>query len=782
MTEQHHAGDWAAPPPVVGPPAPTAPLAVDLLQALRTVARGLLPVLVGLALFTAAVGGSAAIAGDGGSPGDWLLAAVVVFGLALGARLVVEGQVAPEVGAAGVDVGIRVLPLVVTAAVVVSLAAAARRSERAHRSAGPAQLLVRAGLAGLVAGVLVLLLALLTRTSTFLADELGGLVASPGQVSTGLGAVGAFFGPALLVGIVVAAARYAVVRTGSPRPAWWGEVRAVGRVLRTAVVGLVVVAAVLLVVVAVQDAAGHGFVEGGDGDVLAVGAALVLLGNVLGAGVLALLGVPLSATAYGAGAFTGSPDGIRASQTVQYGLVDEPVLLLLLLLPVLVVLVTAVRRTVRGRQLPLGPRSVLVGAGAGAVAGLLLALLVRAWASGGGGASGYGYGAVGIGQASLGPSLLWAPLLCGFWAALAVAAVRVGPTLVLSSPAWFVRLAGGRRQHPQWLAAVAGTGPPPAGRRSAAIRGTVLGVGVLAVLGVVGIGAVAVVRSTVLTPESALDDHLAALAEGDVAALGLEEPPGPADVLLSPEVLDSDAYAPPTDLEVLEVDTYGSSASAEIGYTVDGERATQRVWLSREDGLLGGWTVEGGDSSLYVQDSSGVAVQVAGVDVPEGSQRALPGTYTFTAADDEVLTADPLTVAVLGDLSYDTVSLEPRVRDEVTELVAQAVDEALTDCAARTTVPMDGCPFLDEYSYVPDDVTGLTVRVVTVPDWELELDHEGQLVIRSDYDGEVLVTGSRPPFSSSPDQTPRPYESDVSFSLDADVSVGDGEVELEFGY
>jgi hypothetical protein len=778
---QSYPGEWAAPPPPA-PSTPPGPFAADLLGALRTAARGVLPVLGGLVVLAVAVGISASAAGADGSPADWLLAAVVLLGLGLGARVVASGQVDSGMASAGFDAGVRVLPLLVTILVVVLLARAARREERVARSSGPGQLLLRAGLTGLVVGLVVLVLALLTRTSSVLGADLGDATDAPGGVSAGLGAVGAFVLPTLLVAVTVAAARWSVVRTGAPRPAWWAEVLVVARVQRTFAVGVLVVAAIGVLGYVLQQALTEGLGGGlGDDDggaVVAVGLALVLSVNVVLVAGMALLGVPLTASASGAGSFLGS--GFGGVRDDQLALTDEPVLLLVLLVPVLVVLVTGVRRTVRGAQLPLTGRSVGVAAGTGAAAGLVLALLLRVWLSGGG--AGTSFGAVASAQASAGPSLLWAPLLGAVWSALAVAAVRVGPTLVLSSPARLVRLVGGRRQHPQWLAAVAGTGPAPAGHRSAAVRGTVVGIGALALLGVVGVGALLVVRSTVLTPESALDDHLAALASGDVAVLGPDGAPGPGDVLLSPDVLGSGAYQPPTDTEVVSVEEYGSYASAEIRYSVDGEQITDRVSMSREDGLLGGWVVEQTAPDVYVEDGDGLGVQVGGVDVPSGPQRALPGTYTFSAAEDDVLTADDVTVGV-GGYAFADVTLEPRVREEITEKVAQAVDAVVADCAARTTVPMEGCPFLGRYSYVPDDVTGLAVQVTQLPDWELELDYDGQLVIRSDYDGEGTVTGTRPPYSFDPTGAPRPWDSTFSFSLDADVEVDGDRVQLEFsGY
>jgi len=778
---QPHPGEWAAPPPAPVPPTPPSPFVADLLGALRTAARGVLPVLVGLVLLCAAVGLSASVAGADGSPADWLRAAVWLLGLGLGARLVAEGQVDAGMAAAGFDGAVRVLPLVVTVLVVVLLARAARRDERAHRSAGPGQLLQRAGLTGLVVGLAVLLLALVSRTSSVLGADLGEVTDTRGGVTVGLGAVGALVVPALLVAVVVAAARWAVVRTGAPRPAGWAEVLVVARVQRTLAAGVLAVAAIGILLYLVQQAISGDLPSADDGGaVVVVGLTLVLALNLVPIAGLALLGVPLTASATGAGSIAGS--GLGGFRADQLSLADEPALLLVLLVPVLLVLGTAVRRTVRGVQLPLTGRSVGVAAGTGAVGALLLALLLRVWLSGGGSGSAFATGGVVSAQASAGPSLLWAPLLGAVWSALAVAAVRVGPTLVLSTPAWLVRLVGGRRQHPQWLAAVAGTGPAPAGHRSAAVRGTVLGVGALALLGVVGVGALLVVRGAVLTPESALEDHLAALEAGDVSVLGPDGAPGPEDVLLSPEVLGSGAYRPPTDAEVVTVSAYGSSASAGIRYTVDGEEVSDRLSLTREDGLFGGWVVEQSASDVYVYDTEGLGLQVGGVDVPSGALRALPGTYTFGAADDDVLTAEDVTVAV-GGYGFPDVELEPVVREEVTEKVSQAVDAVLADCAARTTVPMEGCPFLGRYSYVPDDVTGLVVQVTQVPDWELELDYDGQLVIRSDYDGEGTVTGTRPPYSFDPDQSPRPWDSTFSFSLDADVEVDGDQVQLEFsGY
>lgn len=772
--------DWAVAGSQV---TPAGPVMTDLLQAARVVALAVLPVLVGLAALATAVGISGGF-GDEGSLADWLRVAVLLLGLGLGARVVAQGSFDSSLATAGFDAGVRAAPLVVTVVVLAVLVGLSRRSEARSRSTGPGQLLLRAGLAGAVAGVSVFLLALVTRTSSAFGADLGQEFDAGGGVTVGLGLVGALLVPAVLVAVTVAAARWSVVRPWSPLPGPLGEVLVVSRVLRTAVTGLLLATGVLGVVGLLQQAVA-GDLPDDDTLVGLVGALLVYLVNVLVVGALALLGVPVSLSAAGVGAFGGGD--LAGSRADSVGLTDEPVLLLALLVPVLVVLATAVRRTVRGRQLPLTPRSVAVAAGVGVVGGLAVALLVRVWASGGGqGAAVFAGQAVGGGSASVGPSLLWSPLLGAAWAALAVAAVRTGPSLVLSSPSWLVRLVAGGHLHPQWAAAVRGEGPAPAGRRSGAVRGAVVGVGVLGVLAVVGVGTLAVVRATVLTPEAAVEDHLDALARGDVAQVlaGSGEGPEDTDVLLSPDVLDSGAYSPPEDLQLLGVTEYGSAGSAEVSYTVDGEPSTETLYLVREEGLLGGWTVEASTSSVFVDDSSGLALQVGGVDVAAGEHRALPGSYVFSPVEDDVLTADDVTVTTAGGFGFADVSVEPRVRDEVTDRVSQAVDAVLADCAARTEVPLTGCPFLDRYSYVPDDLTDLTVRVDQVPAWELVWDPYGQeLSIVSDYDGEGVLTGLQPAYSFSSDQSPRPYEDTFGFSLDAVVTVTGDDVELEFsGY
>jgi hypothetical protein len=127
-------------------------------------------------------------------------------------------------------------------------------------------------------------------------------------------------------------------------------------------------------------------------------------------------------------------DTVGGRGSVQFTLFDEPIWLLALLVPVLVVLGTAVRRSLRQPGPVVGTSGLKTAAVIGAVTGLVAALLVRVSVSGSvEGSSAFGE-ASGSASVAAGASLLWAPLLGAARAAAAVWALRWGPTLALSLP------------------------------------------------------------------------------------------------------------------------------------------------------------------------------------------------------------------------------------------------------------------------------------------------------------------------------------------------------------
>lgn len=253
-------------------------------------------------------------------------------------------------------------------------------------------------------------------------------------------------------------------------------------------------------------------------------------------------------------------------------------------------------------------------------------------------------------------------------------------------------------------------------RRIAIVGGAALAVVVIAAI------AVSVISSTYYTPERAAQEHVDAVADGDVdavaAAVSGDDEVSPA--LLTAEVVEG-ASDRPTEYTVGEVTTLGGDALVEVT-AEDGVGGESYVSLEKGDkkfGLFQEWDVVAGlTSTLSIATEGDADISVNGVAVPApaegyGSFAVLPGTYTVDPfAGNEWLqgAASEVEVPLGGFASPDVASPEPS--DDFTQQVDEAIGAWLEECMASTEADPDGCP---QSSYAFGDVRDLTWELTEEP-------------------------------------------------------------------
>jgi hypothetical protein len=791
--------------PLPAPPAgPVAPpqlpfgLTVDDLKAAPSVlVRAFAPVLAVLTVLVAIASASTLPDGFSGSLADWLRTAVAVVALAMGGSLAADASFAVEIASAEAGIALRLVPLAVTAAILVLAARAGAREERRAPSTGTAHLLARTGLAAVVAGIAAAIVAGIAGTSDLYGLDLTEEFDLSGSVDVGAGVFGTFVGTTLLIAVAVLLGRAPAAPAGTVpaivaavrSPERNAELRSVLRTLRTFVLGLLAVAGLAVMVGYLYAAV---FTDQLDDARVGTFVGLLVLGLnaavVVALGALGVPGVLDSESRGSADLMEFFEDSVGVNTSHSIGLTDHGWALLVLLVPVVVALGAAVRRSLREPGTVVTATSLKTAAFAGVVAGLAAALLVQVSLSAEASTAGDldFFELAGEGAVSVGPSLLWAPLLGAFWAAAAVGALRVGPTLALSLPPRVTRLLAGRRIAPVWAAALTGTVPPPAGRRSVAVRRGALVSALLVAVAAIGAAVVALLNALVFSPQAAAEDYLDAVADADLAAVLVqlaEAPDLDGQPLLSEDVLSGDGFVAIDDVVLGETHESDSSATVEVSYTVAGERVRDSISLTTgEDrfGLFRTWKVAETLPVIEVWSQGGLGHRVGDVTLDDGAYRALPGGYTFSAADHPLLTAEPASLVVTSD-SFATASLVGDVTDEAMDAARDAVDAALAECAAATSLPLADCPFFTS-RYWGDDLTGIGLTITEQPEYYLEYsEHLGGLEILTESYGEIRLTGTQTVSSFFSDEVEqRPYDETFSFTVSGEVTVSGDELDVRF--
>ena len=821
MTQQQ---EWApAPEPVPVVPVPPAdpqagpaatsgtsprtpqqlPLGIqpeDVNGALHVLARSLVPLVAGVTVVVALLSAVVLPDGHGGSLADWLRVAVAMTVLAVGGRLVAEGSAGlGELAAAEGSIAVRVLPLVVTAALVWLTARAATRAERDDPSGDARRLWVRSGLTGATAGIaLAAAAALASASAGFGVDVADGFADFAVDAGIGGGALGAFVGATLLVGLATGIARTtAAPAVAFPLPAALGafatpqrsaDVRAVLPVLRTWLVGLVATAAVAVVGAFLYASILTDGLE--DQHLNAVAAAVVLGLNVLVVLVLAAFGVPLAmaATSTGGGEILEFAEELAESTgSTSVSMLDSKIALLALLVPAGVALAAAVRRTVRRPQVAVTAGMLQAAAVVGAVAGLAAALLVRISFTGSVSGAAVVGELSGSADGAAGPSLLWAPLLTAAWSVAAVWALSYGPTLALSLPPRVTRVLGGRQLRPDWAAALDGTGPAPAGRKSPGLRLAALVTAGLVALAAVAAGVVAVVNATVFTPEAAAEEYLDSVADADVEAVLsslVSAPKATGQPFLTDEVLGGEDFTPISDVTVGEVESSDGTATVEVTWSAGGEKVEDSIRLETGDaqyGVFDNWRIAEALPPVTVHgDGDGdLDPVIGGEELADGEYLALPGQYTVHAGEHALLTAEDSTFVVGPDRSASP-SLSPTVEPEAMSKARELVASTMADCATETVLPLVNCPFFTDSGW-EDELEGARIEVLQQPRFGLAYDDTyGALEIVTERRGSVKLTGTETVTYYSLPEEKRPFERTWTFDLSGWVTSDGEDLEVEF--
>jgi len=316
---------------------------------------------------------------------------------------------------------------------------------------------------------------------------------------------------------------------------------------------------------------------------------------------------------------------------------------------------------------------------------------------------------------------------------------------------------------------------------------------VVAVFGVVALLlAVAYsLRMTVYSPSAVVHAYFQALADRDLAAALRTTDQGAGgfpDDLLQPAVLESDAYLPPSQPDIVEVTVDGGRAEVRVEFTIGDRPATASLRLRRAeegflDSLLRRWRIVDGVRPLPLGSSpaevevNGVRVVAQDLDGPRTLPVVFGGYAVGVSADDPLWDAREVTVLVGSDRA--TVVDVPLVPDpQVRAEVERQVTEILDQCAASTELLPPGCPFGNaRYGRVSD----VAWRISAYPELAMAPSPDGfggvVMAVRSTLDGEAVVTGVREAFGREV-----PFEIVVPFPVSGVVSADGAAIAFQPGW
>jgi hypothetical protein len=284
-------------------------------------------------------------------------------------------------------------------------------------------------------------------------------------------------------------------------------------------------------------------------------------------------------------------------------------------------------------------------------------------------------------------------------------------------------------------------------------RPFLLGLAIFGAL-VVLVGTLQVVGRVYYRPAGIVAAFFDALGHRDAsAARGLLLPTG-AEVdqpLLQRAVLASAGYTPPGAVRIGRTDSAGDQATVAVSFSLGGQRHGLTVGLRRDGhttaGLFDRWRITDGLYPLNV-DAPGVnPVLVAGTPISwtggdaTAALTAFPGGYRVSLPDQPLLQAAPVTAyAGITDAGGDsaTGALQPTIKSSVLTAIDQQVRSYLDGCARSTVLTPDNCPF-QAYSYY--DVRDVRWKIVKYPEYTVDRDESGQVVVTTTVDGEADVTG-----------------------------------------
>lgn len=271
------------------------------------------------------------------------------------------------------------------------------------------------------------------------------------------------------------------------------------------------------------------------------------------------------------------------------------------------------------------------------------------------------------------------------------------------------------------------------------------------------VGAAYAVRAAVSSPDSAVRAYFDALAERDVdAALSAVAPEVAAQVerdVIDEAVLRSDAYQPPSEVEVAETTVDGRGAVADVSYLLDDRRYAVSLRLRRDDGavdkLVPRWLVVDAVGSIMLGETAPGEVTVNGQRVRAYDEngprvlRALPGAYQVAVPADDPAWQQRAVTARVEPQGAAEVAVPMVVRPEMRQEVEQRIVALLDDCAASAELLPPGCPFGYAVLAGADEVEWQITGYPTVALSAGRELGETVLVVTTSTEGEAVVTGVR---------------------------------------
>lgn len=327
----------------------------------------------------------------------------------------------------------------------------------------------------------------------------------------------------------------------------------------------------------------------------------------------------------------------------------------------------------------------------------------------------------------------WLVFVLAAWGAVVEAASRfLAPSLAIALPPRLHTALRGpeRSQAPdgETAAAPVAASPLTAEERARYKKLGVL-VGGVAVVGIVGWIAVAVVSSQFYGPEKQAAAYLDAVVEADLDVANdlARTDDDVADASLLTNQIYSAAENRVTGYDIREVDQDGDTVSAKVRLEFP-DATVDAVLTLEKDGrravLCDSWrVVDGGLAkavSLYLPEGSGdLRVNDVAVDRTSSEVWLLPGDYSFDAyADNPWLesTGEPVTVLADEDFQYAEVP-GAVAADTFHDEVQRQVDAYLAECVASTELEPAGCP---NSGYAGTDVRNVvwTLDQAPAPDFD----------------------------------------------------------------
>jgi len=309
----------------------------------------------------------------------------------------------------------------------------------------------------------------------------------------------------------------------------------------------------------------------------------------------------------------------------------------------------------------------------------------------------------------------------------------------------------------------------------------------------------AVIQSFVFTPEMAVRDYFAALADRDAEAAARAMVPTAdrprSNPLMRNPVLRDKRYTPPTharivqvtaderheDLKTARVQVRIGSRSRVLDIGVERESDTSRLFFHRwrvSDSAVGTLVVAapGADAARIngvqiIRGESEDGASGTGTGPPPISAAAFPGRYTVGLSRQPLLTAAPRQAYVTGPAEETsmgeprpTVTLAPKVKPTAVTTVRRKIKRYLDHCATSRAEAPENCPF---HSYQFGSVSATHWKITQYPQITLRRESDGNFAVRTTAQGAATFSGQSEDFLDHK----KPFSEQVNFSVDGPVRI-----------